>query len=138
MSWEQAGSLSHSHVFADGNKFHFGRDDPGAGVGELSHDFTRLGTEYLSLGQCAAVEVERRFILTASVHDAAMLFGEIPVINGSHRPSLILLHVAASANPLGAQRRQTFLDAALEPRIAPRATRVINAHGLVYFELAVE
>src|SRR5207245_4383646 len=108
------------------------------GVGELSHDFTRPGTEYFSLGQCGAVEVERRFILTASVHDAAMLLAEIPVINGFDRPSLILLHVAASANPLGAQRRQTFLDAALEPRIAPRATCVINAHGFVYLDLAVE
>ncbi len=54
----QTGGLCHAHVFADGDEFHFGRDDAGTGVGELGDDLGRLGTQNFPLRQGGFVEVE--------------------------------------------------------------------------------
>src|SRR5580765_3245321 len=104
----QAGSLSHAHVFADGDELHFRSDYAGAGVGKLRHNFPGSGTEYRSLWQSGAVEVKRRFILTSSVHETALLFGEIPVINRLGQSSFVFLHVAAVSNPLRPKCRQAI------------------------------
>ena len=40
-----------SQIFADGDEFHLGRDDAGAGIGELRDDFAGLGAKRTAAGR---------------------------------------------------------------------------------------
>ena len=84
------------------------------------------------------MEVERGSIPTASVHSAAMLLGQVTVIDRVRESSAGFLHVPAVANPLRPKRRQAIFHAAFELRITPRPAGVINANRFVYLDLALE
>ncbi len=66
--------------------------------------------------------------------EAAVLFGKIAVVNGLCRAAVVFLHIAAGANPLGAQCRQPLLHRAFEVRIAPRTGAIIDAHRLILLD----
>src|SRR5437899_273723 len=66
----------------------------------------------------------------------SMCGGEIAVIDRRYRAPLNLFDVAAGADPIGAQRREAPFDVAVEIGIAPRTAGVVDANGLVDFDLA--
>ena len=54
----EIGYLCAAHVFAEGDEFHFGRNDVGAGIDKLGDHLASLGTQNFPLGQGRLVEVE--------------------------------------------------------------------------------
>src|SRR5207253_10969591 len=60
-----------------------------------------------------------------------MLLREKTVINRLNSSSIDFFHITALANPFGAQQRKSLRDIAVKIGIAPRAARVVHAHGLV-------
>ncbi len=62
--------------------------------------------------------------------------GEIAIIDRRDGATVDFLHIAAVANPFGAQRRQAFGYIDLLIGVAPRAARVVDADRLVHFDLA--
>src|SRR4030095_16209841 len=71
------------------------------------------------------------------VRTRGVLLGQISIIDRPNDSPFVFFHVAASANPFRAQRRQTLFDIAVKIGIGPWAARVVNAHRLVYFDFAV-
>src|SRR5882724_5495441 len=65
-----------------------------------------------------------------------MRFREVSIIDRLYRATDDFFHVSAIANPFCTQRWQTLFDVAGEVRITPRTAGVVNAHRLVYFDLA--
>src|SRR4029077_18848893 len=57
---------------------------------------------------------------------------------GSHMAPLIVGNVATLEDPLLAQRRKSLFDIAVEVRVAPRSTRVVDPNGRILLERAVE
>src|SRR5438270_1345853 len=60
------------------------------------------------------------------------------IIDGLNRAPPVFLDIAAVANPVLPQRRQALSNITVKIRIGPRAARVVNAHWLVHFDLAVD
>ena len=123
-----AGALE-LHVFADGDELHLGRDDAGAGVLELRDDLAGLGAEDFVL---AAVKELDRVAPSLGFGLRAVLLGQITVVNGFDFPACYFFDVAALAYPIATDGGQTLRRVAVERGIAPRARRVVNAHGLVW------
>src|SRR5262245_5344826 len=63
-----------------------------------------------------------------------MVFRKVSVINRFYWPAVVFRHIAARANPFGAQGRQSFLNRAGKIWIAPRPAGVINAYRFVHFD----
>src|SRR5262249_2166797 len=87
-------------VLADGDEFHLGRHDPAPRIVELRDGGSAAGAEGPALGG--------EFRGPRIVADRVLLLGP-------HRPARIFLYVAARADPLIAQGRQSALDG--DPRI---------------------
>src|SRR5688572_7631266 len=123
-----------SQVFANSNELHFRRNDALSRVVHLSHTTTRL---------CA----QRGTAQSGKVFEATFIFVpcqiggikcQITVINRFRFSTLILLHVVATYNPFTSQCGQTVPHIALKQRVAPWTTRVVNTHGRILFEGAIE
>src|SRR5207253_10090149 len=61
---------------------------------------------------------------------------QIAIVRRRDRATRNGFHIAAGTDPFGAQRRQTLRNIAVKIRIAPRSAGVVNAHRLVYLNLA--
>ena len=69
-----------------------------------------------------------------------MFLGEKAVVNRPNDSPFDLFNIGAGANPFRAQRRQPLRNIDSPSRtgsIAPRPARIVNAHRLVGFDLAV-
>ena len=62
--------------------------------------------------------------------------GEVTIVDRSDASSFDFLDITAGVNPIGAQRREAALDVAVKIGVGPGAAGVVNADGLVDFELA--
>src|SRR5262245_54158126 len=62
---------------------------------------------------------------------------EVSIVDGLNSPSLILLYIAALANPFCAQWRKALRHVAMKFRIAPWAARVVHEYRLIDFDFAV-
>ena len=67
-----------------------------------------------------------------------MDFAEVTVVLGADGATGVFLDIGARENPGPAEGWQSFADVALDFRIAPRATGVVNADGLIGFVGAVK
>ena len=103
------------HVLADGDVFHLGGDDAGAGIGQLGRSLARLGPERLAPGA-----IEHRHADGLARLEAVIL--------GAMGAAGIMLDVAALENPLLAQRRQTLGDVHRRRRIGVRAGTVVDPY----------
>ena len=111
-------------VFADGDELHFRRDDALAGVMQLRDRPARPWPAEPALALDAdwtlECRCERRCDLDLWTLD------------------LDFFDVAARQNPGPAQRGRPLLDVAIERGIAPRAGAIIDAHGFIGLDAAVE
>jgi len=62
---ETGWNLSYAHILADGDEFHFRRDDAGAGVGKLGDDLAGFGAQEFSASAGRSGRGKGRFILVA-------------------------------------------------------------------------
>jgi hypothetical protein len=63
--------------------------------------------------------------------------GKVSVIDWLNLSSFDFFHIASVPNPFCPERWQPTRDIDVYIRITPRAARVVNAHRLVDFDLAV-
>ncbi len=124
-----------SEVFADGDEFHLGRDDAAARIMHLRHAGTWLRAQRRATQRGKIFEAIPFFFLPRLV---GRIKSQIAIVDRLQLASLILLHIAARKNPMTTQRRQTFTHIAIDGRIAPWPTRVVNTHRRVLFERVVE
>ena len=133
--------LASRPILADGDEFHLGRDDSLARVPELRDRDGRFRANWTTRRRrwwtsCRVLRLDQvEFVAVSAM--CSMLLGKISIINRPNDSSLVFLHVAAFANPFGAQGRQALRDIAVKIGIAPRAAGVVNAHWFVHFDLAV-
>ena len=126
-----------SHVLADGDELHLGRDDALASVVELGDGFAGLRLQGIALGVDGGLQgAEEAFALGSGVF--GVVGGEVAVVAGLDGTAGVFFDVAAGENPLLAQGGQAFLDSALVAGIAPGARGVIDAHGFIDLDTAIE
>src|SRR5439155_3084902 len=117
-------------ILADGDELHLGGNEALAGVPQLGDRMTPGGAQRATTAAVEAGEFHQAVPLRlAGV--GGVLAREIAVVLRPDLPAVVFLDVAALADPILAQGRQTLLDRALPPRIAPRTGTVIDAHRLV-------
>ena len=114
------GELLAAEVFADGDELHFRGDDALARVVQLRYGFARASRgaawRWRAGGNRGVAAPGNRFVGCRAAAGRR----------------------SAGQDPLGAQERESLLDVAGEVGIAPRAGTVIDTHGRVGFDLAVE
>src|SRR6266545_7859043 len=66
-----------------------------------------------------------------------MRFRQVSIINGLNDSSFDLVHISTFQDPIAAQGWKPLYWVKRHAWIAPRTARIINAHRLVYFDLAV-
>src|SRR5262249_8416947 len=110
----------------------------GASVGELGYYFTGFCAEGTAARSGQSIQAKRGFILTFCAREAAMLFGQITIVDRLNRTAGVFLNVAPITNPVCAQRGQTLLDRAFESRIAPRSGTIVNTNRFILFRRAVK
>jgi Leu/Phe-tRNA-protein transferase len=73
-----------------------------------------------------------------AVRVRSVFLGEITVIDRCDGATVDLLHIAAGADPIGAQRGQSVFDTQISRNglVAPGAARVVDADRFVDFDLA--
>ncbi|MCG3163193.1 MAG: hypothetical protein JMDDDDMK_04576 [Acidobacteria bacterium] len=123
-----------SEVFTDGDEFHFGSDDAATSVMHLRDGVAGPGAQRLPAQSRKLFELASGFFACVS----GFFNRAVAVVFGFDRAAFVLFHVAASDDPLAAQGGQSVAHVALERGIAPRAACVVNADGIVDFNLAVE
>ncbi len=90
--------LAAAEVFADGDIFHFGRDDAAAGVGDLRDSLTGFGAQGAHIGGGEGAE------------RPGGGFGEYPIVFRLCLAAFIGFHIAAGANPGVAGAREAARD----------------------------
>ncbi len=98
-------------VFADGDEFHFRRDDTGAGIGELGHG--------LAIPCFPRRVANRKFRCQAFAGDETVVFR-------LHMAAIIGFGVAARGDPAFAQARQAVFDAYSVGRVRIGAGGIVN------------
>src|SRR4030095_14852747 len=78
------------------------------------------------------------FLISTSVRMRSMRNGEVSIIDWLNFSSVDLFNVTAFQNPLLSQGRKPLNWVERHARIAPGTARVVNAHRLVHFHLAVD
>ena len=129
--------FARSHVLADGDELHLGRDDALRGRTELGDGMAGLGAQRTAALRAEAGKFHEAILLRLA-GELGVLAGEIAIVHRLHFAAVVFLDVAALAESSRAQRGQTFLDAAGERRIAPRPGAIIDAHRFVRLDGAVE
>ena len=106
-----------AHVFADGDIFHFGRDDAAPGIGQLGDGGTGTGAKrgFDDVGEFGNVG-----LAAGDVDDAVIL--------RLHLAAGVALHIAARFDPGGAQRRQAGGNVDPGAGIGVGAGGIIDAH----------
>ena len=133
----QLGDLGAAHVFANRDELHLGGDDASAGVGELGDDFAGLRLQGIALGVDGGLQgAEEAFALRGGVF--GVVGGEVAVVAGLDGAAGVFFDVVAGEDPVLAQGGQAFFDGALVGGIAPRAGGVIDAHGVIDLDAAIE
>src|SRR5438552_13697965 len=123
------------HVFADGDEFHFGRDDALACIPELTHWMTGARAQW------AAFFAGEMFKAVAAFGAARELFvtaREVAVVFRLHVAAFVFGDVVALQNPIATQRGDSIFDIAIKTGIAPHAARVVHAYRLIYLDFAVK
>ena len=124
-----------THVFPDGNVFHFGSDDALAGIPELGHGMAGRGTKGFP---AESGELLERGLGLALGRVVGMGGGEIAVVARLGVASVVFGDITPGHNPLATQAGQAVLHVAAEFLVTPRAACVINPHRVVGLKLAVE
>src|ERR1700720_44079 len=123
-----------AEVFADGDEFHFRRNDAALRIMHLRHARAFLRAQ----GRAA----QRRKILEASFRFLTRLVGgvegQIAVVDGFQSPAFIFFNVTTRYDPFVTQSGQTFAHVATNRGIAVRAAGVIDTHGRILFQFAGE
>ncbi len=133
----EVGDLRALHVFANGDELHLRGDDAGAGVGELCDHLAGLGLQGLALRIDGGLQrAEDAFALGGGVF--GVVRGEVAVVTRLDGAAVIGFHVIAGEDPGLAQAGQAFFHRALVIRVAPGAGGVIDAHGFVLDDAAIE
>ncbi len=115
-----------AEVFANGDEFHFRRDDAGAGVSELGDGTSIPGPERL----VAHREFRRQ-----------PLAGDEAIVLRLDQPTLVTLDIAARDDPFLPQARQAALDICLHVDVGVRPRRIVDrdrrlAGGRMHGDLA--
>ena len=63
-----------------------------------------------------------------------MAGAQVAIIFGSHMAALIFGNVTTLEDPLLAQRRKSLFDIAVELRVAPRSTRIVDPNGRILLD----
>jgi hypothetical protein len=130
--------LGAAHVFADGDEFHFGRNDALARVVELGDRCAFGRAQRLAAFGGEAGEFLEAVGALGLRGVFGVFLGEVAVVLRLHRAALIFLDVVAGENPVAAEGGKALLHGAGEGGIAPRAGAVIDPDGVVFFDPAVE
>src|SRR5206468_542784 len=69
--------------------------------------------------------------------DTGVFLGKISIVDRLNFSPIDFFHISSVAGPFRAQRRKSLRNITVKIGIAPRAARVINAHGLVHLDFAV-
>ena len=126
--------LKATHVFADGNEFHLGRDDALIGVPFLGDG---MGLGFKGFAFEAGVFLEFVFGGFVLVVFLGVGVGEVAVVLGFDLATVVFLDIVAVENPLAAEGGETFADVAFEIGITPGAGAVVNTDGWILFDVAI-
>src|ERR1043165_7441916 len=63
---------------------------------------------------------------------------EMTIVAGLHLASGVFLDIFTPENPVPPQRVQSFPNIATQAWIAPWSARIVDPHGIVYLDFAVE
>ncbi len=130
-----AGGLQ-PHVLADRGEFHLRRDHAPAGIGQLC-DGAAAGAQRFAGRELAICGL--RFRISALLRgELGMGLGQVAVVDRQGRAAGVLLNVVSFANPGQADGRQAEGRVLVKCRVAPRSGGVVDAHGPVVREAAVE
>ena len=127
--------LGQANVFPDGNVFHLRGDDPLLGVPKLGNRMTGGGAKRPSF---QAGKFRKAIALVALGGMFGVCLGEVAVVDGLGLAPVVLLDIAPGSYPFVAQKGKAIVHVALESRISPRSTCVVNADGGVLLRVAVE
>src|SRR5262245_29718467 len=121
-------------VFADGDELHFGRDDSATGVMHLRYGVAGFRAQRLTSQTWKLFELASGLVSRVN----GFFYRAIAVVFWFDLAAFVLFHVAASDDPMAAQRGQSVAHLSVERGIAPRAASVVNANRIVDLDLAVE
>src|SRR5882724_6070858 len=121
-------------VFADGDEFHFRRDDAKSSVMHLRYTRAAFSAQRRPLKRGEA------FQFTDVLYSCSIccLKSKITVIDRACFTTFVFLDVTTPDNPFAPERRQSLGHVALKIRIAPGTARVVNANGRVFGQRAVD
>src|SRR6266576_1061730 len=121
-------------VFANGNEFHFRRDDAKSSVMHLRYTRAAFSTKRRPLKRGEVFQFTDVFY-SCSI---CCLKSKITVIDRACFTTFVFLDVTTPDNPIAPERRQSLGHVALKIRITPRTARVVNANGPIFRQGAVD
>ena len=128
--------LRPSHVLADGDELHLRRDDALARVPELRDGVPGRRPE--GPAPCVPRRLERGEAAAAFGGELGVAGAQVAVVLGPYVAAVVFLDIAPLENPFPTQGGQSLFDVTAECRVAPRSACVVDPHGLVHFDGAVE